>query len=56
MPAKKTTLTDEERARRIREIAREIGTDEDPKSFDRAFSQVVKAPVKASTDQAAIKK
>lgn len=43
MPAKKTTLTDAERARRIRETAREVGTDNDPKSFERAFEAVARA-------------
>jgi hypothetical protein len=41
MPKKKTVLTDAERAKRIRETAREIGTDNDPKSFERAFKRVV---------------
>jgi hypothetical protein len=41
MPAKKTILNDAERAKRIREIAREIGTDNDPKSLERAFKNVV---------------
>jgi hypothetical protein len=35
MPAKKTKLTDAERAKRIRAIAREIGTDNDPESLER---------------------
>jgi hypothetical protein len=42
VPAKKTTLTDAERAKRIRETAREIGTDNDPKSLERAFDNVVR--------------
>jgi hypothetical protein len=42
MPAKKTKLTDAERAKRIRETAREIGTDNDPKSLERAFDKVVR--------------
>ena len=42
MPAKLTKLSDEERAKRIRETAREIGTDNDPKAFERAFAMVVK--------------
>jgi hypothetical protein len=42
MPAKKTTLTDAERAKRIRETAREIGTDNDPESLERAFKKVVR--------------
>jgi hypothetical protein len=42
LPAKKTTLTDAERAKRIRETAREIGTDNDPASFERAFDKVVR--------------
>jgi hypothetical protein len=41
MPAKKTMLTDTERAKRIRETAREIGTDESPEVFERAFNKVV---------------
>lgn len=41
MPAKKTTLTDAERAQRIRETAREIGTDNDPKSLELAFKKIV---------------
>ena len=39
MPAKKAKLTDAERAKRIREI----GTDNDPASFERAFGKVVRA-------------
>jgi hypothetical protein len=42
MPAKKTILTDAERAKRIREIAREIGTDNAPESLERAFKKVVR--------------
>jgi hypothetical protein len=41
MPAKKAQISDVERAKRIREIAREIGTDNDPKSLERAFKNVV---------------
>jgi hypothetical protein len=44
MPAKKTNLTDAERAKRIRETAREIGTDNDPQSLERAFETVVRPP------------
>jgi len=46
MPAKKTTLTDTERAKRIRETAREAGTDNDPASFDRAFEKVIQSTKK----------
>jgi hypothetical protein len=42
MPAKKTKLTDAERAKRIRETAREIGTDNDPESLERAFKKIVR--------------
>jgi hypothetical protein len=42
MPSKKTKLTDAERAKRIRETAREIGTDNDPESLERAFEKVVR--------------
>jgi hypothetical protein len=41
MPAKKTVLPDAERRKRIRETAREIGTDNSPEAFDRAFKRVV---------------
>jgi hypothetical protein len=51
MPAKKTTLTDEERAKRIRETARQIGTDNDPGAMERAFAKVVK-PEKKYTPKA----
>jgi hypothetical protein len=43
MPRKKMILTDEERAKRIRETAREIGADNDPKALERAFNSVVRA-------------
>jgi hypothetical protein len=43
MPIKRATLTDAERAKRIREAAREIETDNDPASFERAFAVVAKA-------------
>jgi hypothetical protein len=42
MPAKKMNITDAERAKRIRETAREIGTSDDPKAFERAFERVVR--------------
>ena len=43
MPAKKTVLTDAERAKRIREAAAKYGTSNEPKDFERAFKKVVKA-------------
>jgi hypothetical protein len=43
MPAKKHTITDAERAKRIREAAREIETDQSPQAFDRAFKKIVTA-------------
>lgn len=49
MPAKKHTLTDEERAARIREAAREHETDNDPQSFERIFKDVVR-PKKPEND------
>jgi hypothetical protein len=51
MPAKKTTLTNAERAKRMRALAREAETDNDPASFDRAFDNVVK-PVRLVKPQA----
>jgi hypothetical protein len=41
MPRKQHSLTDEERAKRIRETARELGTDNDPKALERAFRRVI---------------
>jgi hypothetical protein len=48
MPRKAHTLTDEERRRRIEETAKEIGTSNDPKDFERAFRRV--APPKRSDE------
>ena len=44
MPPKKEALTDAERAKRIRDLAREAETDNDPKSFERPFEKVIRAP------------
>lgn len=41
MPAKKQHITDEERAKRIRETAREFGTSNSPEDFERAFKRVI---------------
>jgi hypothetical protein len=46
MPAKKHPITDAERAKRIRETAREIGTSNSPKDFDRAFKTITREPPK----------
>jgi hypothetical protein len=43
MPSKKYSISDEERAKRLRETAREIETAESHKAFDRAFKKVVRA-------------
>jgi hypothetical protein len=42
MPAKKTSISDNERVKRIRESAREHETSNDPASFERAFAAVAK--------------
>jgi hypothetical protein len=47
MPAKKSQISDAERAKRakrIRKLAQEAETDNDPKSFERAFAKVVHRP------------
>jgi hypothetical protein len=44
MPVKKASLTDAERAKRIREAAREHETSNDAASFERAFAAVARAP------------
>lgn len=43
MPAKKSELTDEERAKRIREAASQLETSNDPKDFEDAFGKVVRS-------------
>ncbi|HUZ31391.1 MAG TPA: hypothetical protein VMV19_04690 [Xanthobacteraceae bacterium] len=44
MPRKsEPPLTDEERAKRIRETAREIGASESKKDFERAFQKITDA-------------
>jgi hypothetical protein len=50
MPKKKTVLTDAERAKRIRETAREIGTENDPGVFERAFKKVVRSKSTRQSD------
>lgn len=47
MPAKKHQITDDERAKRIREAARELETSENPRDFERAFHKIVQ-PAKRS--------
>lgn len=42
MPSKKTSITEAERIKRIRDAAREHETDNDPASFERAFASVAK--------------
>ncbi len=44
MPAKKSNLSETERAKRLREAARELGTSEDPKDLERALKKVVPVP------------
>jgi len=54
MPAKRTLLTDAERAKRILETAREVGADNDPASFEWAFESVVRGalpPKKPTPDK-----
>ncbi len=55
MPAKKTTLTDAERAKRMRALGREADVDNDPASFERAFAAVVKTPQKPERREVAKK-
>lgn len=46
MPAKKTHLTEEQRAKNIREVADKIGASNDPKVLDKALKKV--APLQNS--------
>lgn len=43
-PRKKKPLTDAERFKRFKEMAKEVEADEDPDAFDRAFSEVTSPP------------
>jgi hypothetical protein len=43
MPAKKQSLTDAERAKRLRETAREVEADATGEEFDRAFKKIIPA-------------
>lgn len=42
--AKKPALTDAERHKRFKDMARELGADKTPSAFDRAFTKVVAKP------------
>jgi hypothetical protein len=42
MPAKKEQITDAERAKRIREAARELETSNDPVDFERALAKAAR--------------
>jgi hypothetical protein len=46
MPAKKKELSDAERAKRIRDAARDHETSNDPASFERAFAAVARGAQK----------
>jgi hypothetical protein len=56
MPTKKIALTDAERAKRIREAAREHGTDNDPAAFERAFAAVERGAQKSKKPEQTEKK
>jgi hypothetical protein len=49
VPKKQNVLSDEERRKRLREAARELETSEDPKDFEKAFSDVTGSPKAAGT-------
>jgi hypothetical protein len=44
VPTKKNPLAEDERAKRIREAARDHETSDDPALFERAFAAVTRAP------------
>ena len=43
-PTSKPKLTDAERHARFVDMAREVGVDESPEAFERAFEKVVRTP------------
>jgi hypothetical protein len=49
MPAKKHTISDEERRKRIRETARELETSDDSRDFERVFKKVTARAKSAET-------
>ena len=52
MPAKKTVLTEEQRAKNIREAAEKIGASNDPKVLDSALKTIASQDRLRSTLQA----
>jgi hypothetical protein len=52
-PEKKPKLTDAERFKRFRDVARQVDASEDPKDFDRAFDKVV-SPAKRPKRKAVV--
>ena len=50
MPRKKNFITDEERAKRLREAGRDVGTTR--KDFERAFKKIVPVKRARHSDQA----
>ncbi len=51
MPEKQNQISDDERIKRIRKAAREIETDNDPASFERAFAVVARGAQKPKKRQ-----
>lgn len=51
VPAKKLSVTDVDRAKRIRDAARDHETSNDPASFERAFAAVARGAVKAKAQK-----
>jgi hypothetical protein len=55
MPAKKTQITDEERAKNMRKLAREVGAENDPAILDGALRKIVERRTEAAKTSAAKK-
>ena len=55
MPAKKHQITDAERAKNIRKLAREVEADNDPATLDRALRKIVQHRTEAAKPSAAKK-
>ena len=55
-PKRKVSKADAERAKRIREAARESATDNDPASFERAFAAVARASKPKDAKRAGLKR
>jgi len=56
MPRKSTQMSDAERAKRIRDAARQAGTSNDPAEFDAALDKIIRAASPSNKTDKPLKK